>query len=383
MPLQNIGPVFITSVKHFKIQLEDRNGTPGLHQDKGTFQYWTLEPVPTPDSLASGTPEHIPGAYYLLSHRTKRLEQKEGFLYGKFLDMRDVTPIQTTTRWILSDAGNNRFFLTSSLNKQLGIKGRELATTKHKRESEMFMITEVLGGKELTCDDLGLKSTYDPLEAAFNNAEEALMEDEEAEEIYVAEEIKDVTLHKLVNDAWDVVEPNPARVSFMYNGVEKMFYAVAQTSDEAVVFRTYITEDTKEHYQAQESMYHTWWVPDEASDDLQAWSLNFNTAEDAARLHATIISAVEGTLPTQSEIQKEEVREEVAEATEELQSEVETEQVKKIVAEEGQSAVPETDAKVEFMAMRRKLFEDFRKDIACTKVDIVAALQLGDKNGIE
>ena len=51
---------------------------------------------------------------------------------------------------------------------------------------------------------------------------------QEAEEIYVAEEIKDVTLHKLVNDAWDVVEPNPARISFMYNGLEKMFYAVAQ-----------------------------------------------------------------------------------------------------------------------------------------------------------
>ena len=105
--LQNIGPVFITSVAHPTLQLEDRNGNPGLHQDKDTQQYWNLEPVPTPESLSSGGEiQYIPGAYYLLSHRTKRLEQKEGFLYGRLLDMRDVSPIQTTTRWVLSDAGS-------------------------------------------------------------------------------------------------------------------------------------------------------------------------------------------------------------------------------------------------------------------------------------
>lgn len=307
-------------------------------------------------------------------------------MYGRLLDMRDVSPIQTTTRWVLSDAGNNRFYLTSNVNKQLCIKNGELSTTKHKRESEMFVMTGVLSGKELTCDDLSIKKTYDPLEAAFANAEEVLQEQEEAEEIYVAEEINDVTLHKLVNDAWDVVEPNPARISFMYNGLEKMFYAVAQTADEAVVFRTYITDDTKEHYQAQEPMYHTWWVADEASDDLQAWSLNFNSAEDAARLHATINSAVDGTLPTQREIQEEEVREAVAEEIKELEQELDLfkpeeelmnkEEIKELVEEEGESAIPEKDTKAEFYAMRRKLFEDFKKDIAGTKTEITAALQL-------
>ena len=54
-----------------------------------------------------------------------------------------------------------------------------------------------------------------------------------------------------------------------------------QTPSGKFPIRTYITADVTEQYQCNDPQGHTWWIPDE-QNNLQAWSLMYNTIEAPA-----------------------------------------------------------------------------------------------------
>merc|ERR1711865_33281 len=111
------------------------------------------------------------------------------------------------------------------------------------------------------------------------------------------EHVTEVTLHKLVDSAWQT-EPETVRIDVMHDSAQNMFYVVAQTPSGKFPIRTYITADVTEQYVAGDPQFHTWWIPDE-QNNLQAWSLMFNTIEDATKLHTTIRKAASGSLSTE------------------------------------------------------------------------------------
>merc|ERR1711934_978091 len=111
------------------------------------------------------------------------------------------------------------------------------------------------------------------------------------------EHVTEVTLHKLVDSAWQT-EPETVRIDVMHDSAQNMFYVVAQTPSGKFPIRTYITADVTEQYVAGDAQFHTWWIPDE-QNNLQAWSLMFNTIEDATKLHTTIMKAASGSLSTE------------------------------------------------------------------------------------
>merc|ERR1711977_139774 len=111
------------------------------------------------------------------------------------------------------------------------------------------------------------------------------------------EHVTDVTLHKLVDGAWQT-EPETVRIDIMHDSAQNMFYVVAQTPSGKFPIRTYITADVAQHYIPSDPQFHTWWIPDEKSD-LQAWSLMFGSVEDATKLHAKIMAAASGQLSTE------------------------------------------------------------------------------------
>merc|ERR1711966_312371 len=111
------------------------------------------------------------------------------------------------------------------------------------------------------------------------------------------EHVTEVTLHKLVDSAWQT-EPETVRIDVMHDSAQNMFYVVAQTPSGKFPIRTYITADVTEQYVAGDAQFHTWWIPDE-QNNLQAWSLMFNSIEDATKLHTTIMKAASGSLSTE------------------------------------------------------------------------------------
>merc|ERR1712137_1049117 len=111
------------------------------------------------------------------------------------------------------------------------------------------------------------------------------------------EHVNEVTLHKLVDGAWQT-EPETVRMDVMHDSAQSMFYVVAQTPSGKFPIRTYITADVTEQYVASDPQFHTWWIPDE-HNNLQAWSLMFNAVEDATKLQTTIMKAAQNLLSTE------------------------------------------------------------------------------------
>merc|ERR1712094_162483 len=109
------------------------------------------------------------------------------------------------------------------------------------------------------------------------------------------EQVNEVTLHKLVDGAWQT-EPETVRIDIMHDSAQSMFYVIAQTPSGKFPIRTYITAEVAQHYVPSDPQFHTWWIPDEQSN-LQAWSLMFQTVEDATKLHAKIMAAASGQPP--------------------------------------------------------------------------------------
>merc|ERR1711939_915245 len=119
---------------------------------------------------------------------------------------------------------------------------------------------------------------------------------EEDRKMSYIEHVTDVTLHKLVDGAWQT-EPETVRIDVMHDSAQSMFYVVAQTPSGKFPIRSYITADVTEQYVASDPQFHTWWIPDE-QNNLQAWSLMFNSVQDATNLHTTIMKAASNTLST-------------------------------------------------------------------------------------
>merc|ERR1711937_858945 len=116
------------------------------------------------------------------------------------------------------------------------------------------------------------------------------------EKMSYIEYVTDVTLHKLVDSAWQT-EPETVRIDVMHDSAQSMFYVVAQTPSGKFPIRTYITADVAQQYVPSDPQFHTWWIPDE-QNNLEAWSLMFNNVEDATKLHAKIMTAASGQLST-------------------------------------------------------------------------------------
>merc|ERR1719310_590133 len=111
------------------------------------------------------------------------------------------------------------------------------------------------------------------------------------------ETVEGVTLHKMVNASWEPIDET-CRLDVMHDSAQNLFYVAAQTPSGKFPIRTYITADVSEQYVAGDAQFHTWWIPDEANN-LQAWSLMYNTIEDATKMHTTIMKAASGSLSTE------------------------------------------------------------------------------------
>jgi len=170
--------------------------------------------------------------------------------------------------------------------------------------------------------------------------------------------VTEVTLHKLVDSAWQT-EPETVRIDVMHDGAQNMFYVVAQTPSGKFPIRTYITADVTEQYVAGDAQFHTWWIPDE-QNNLQAWSLMFNTVEDATKLHTTVMKAASGSLSTEG-------------ATDD--------QASGGAATGGDDtnsqslAVDFAAMKKELTSLRKDLLQAFKTDLISAKQEIMAALK--------
>jgi len=171
------------------------------------------------------------------------------------------------------------------------------------------------------------------------------------------EHVTEVTLHKLVDSAWQT-EPETVRIDVMHDSAQNMFYVVAQTPSGKFPIRTYITADVTEQYVAGDAQFHTWWIPDE-QNNLQAWSLMFNTIEDATKLHTTIMKAASGSLSTEGASDVNDSGANTAGGGDSSQS----------------LAVDFAAMKKELTSLRKDLLQAFKTDLISAKQEIMAALK--------
>merc|ERR1711981_709718 len=173
------------------------------------------------------------------------------------------------------------------------------------------------------------------------------------------EQVKDVTLHKLVDRAW-VTEPETVQVDIMHDAQQDMFYVIAQTPSGKFPIRTYITAEVAQHYVPSDPQFHTWWIPDE-QNNLQAWSLMFQTVEDATKLHAKIMAAASGQLSTEG-------------ATSSGDAGAKPEDTGSKTASQS-LAVDFAAMKKELTSLRKELLQAFKTDLVSAKQEIMMALK--------
>merc|ERR1712166_982781 len=113
------------------------------------------------------------------------------------------------------------------------------------------------------------------------------------------EGVEGVTLHKMRNNEWETI-PDLVRLDVVMDKDTNMYFASAQDNSGKIHIRTHITPDVAQQYivDPNEGMFHTWWIPNEEGK-LQAWSLMFQSPEDATRFYAMIQMASSGQTPSQ------------------------------------------------------------------------------------
>lgn len=335
-----IGPLFITPVGDPNKHLEDNDGQAMLMgTGRSSGLKWFLR---TEDDGAT---------WHLRSKDSKKyLEETQGTFYG-FVHRFSSKPAPKTA-WIVAPAGNGAFYFTGALGRMLEVQDGNLISgeaSKAGDANKMWKLRKCDTAEPVTV----LEAQEDPLAAALSNAQH-LLDVADAAEKSLAEvlTINGVILHQLVDEQW-ASQPEPVRVDVIYDGVEKMFYAAALAPTGDCTFRTYITPEDKERYVAAEETYHTWWVQDQHSEELVAWSMMFNSAEEASSLSGAVHNAANGTLTPPSGGED-------------------------ALAQDLGPAESESSygtMKTDFLAMRRSLFETFKNDIATTKIDITRAIK--------